>query len=73
MRPCLLACSMGCDWLAVVCEWCRSQGPRAYLSAKVELEVPAATATNGTPSRLAASVHATASGVLGMYLNGKAR
>ena len=48
-------------------------GARAYLSAKVELEVPAATATNGTPSRLAASIHATASGVLGMYLNGKAR
>ena len=49
------------------------KGLRAYLSAKDELEVPAATATNGTPSRLAASIHATASGVLGMYLNGKAR
>ena len=35
--------------------------------------MPAATATNGTPSRLAASIHATASGVLGMYLHGKAR
>ena len=33
--------------------------------------MPAATATNGTPSRLAASIHATASGVLGMYLHGK--
>ena len=47
-------------------------GARAYLSVKVELEVPAATATNGTPSRLAASIHATESGVLGMYLDGKA-
>ena len=35
--------------------------------------MPGATATNGTPSRLAASIHATASGVLGMYLHGKAR
>eukprot|EP00964_Phaeocystis_antarctica_P012022 scaffold6637_cov78-Phaeocystis_antarctica.AAC.3 len=63
---------MGCKPLAVVYERRGPQGPRAYLSAKVELEVPAATATKGTPSRLAASIHATASGVLGMYLDGKA-
>jgi hypothetical protein len=64
--------SMGCEPLAVVYERYEPQGSQAYLSAKVELEVPAATATNGTPSRLAASIHATASGVLGMYLDGKA-
>eukprot|EP00964_Phaeocystis_antarctica_P151500 scaffold119109_cov68-Phaeocystis_antarctica.AAC.10 len=48
-------------------------GHSAVCERRVELAVPAATATNGTPSRLAASIQATASGVLGMYLHGKAR
>ena len=71
MHPYLLACPQGTWTISGVKNRVLVSWPRSYLSAKVELEVPAATATKGTPSRFAASTHATASGVLDMYLDGK--